>query len=100
MGGTPYPSKNCDIVFREPFARVSFEPEKKYYIRAIVNGTPEQLIRINAKQQISVMDELVRKDKKLLNACVKCIDGNFFVTCHSGQGDFFEAVDINTIGRT
>ena len=99
MAGTPYPPKNADIVFRQEFPRLEYSPERKYYIRAIVNGSPEKEIRIDAVQQLAVMDKLLAKDRKLLNACIKVIDGQFFIVTHSPQADFFEAIDLNTLPR-
>jgi len=99
MSGIPYPEKNCTIVFRQEFPRLEYSPERKYYIKAIVNGGPEREIRIDAVQQLAVMDKLIREDKKLLNACVKVIDGQFYVVTRSPQKDFFEAIDLNTLPR-
>jgi len=92
MPSIPYPSKNSIIVFREPFYRKKISDNTKYYIRACVNGEPEQEIIISTKQQRAVVDQLIREDRKLTNAVVGCENKNFVILKHSPQGDFFELV--------
>ena len=90
---TPYP--NCTITFQEPFPRIEFSPQKKYYVRACIDQMPEQEIRIDKKQQLNTIDFLIRADKKLLNAIVQCdSEGNFAILKHSPQDDFFDLVEV------
>ena len=92
MTGVPYPPKNCRIVFREPFPRTEYSPQKKYYIKAHINGMPEQEIRIDSIGQLRFIDELIAQDRKLLNAVVICKEGKFSLLHHSPQLDFFGVV--------
>ena len=93
--GVPYPLKNSTIVLREPFPKREWTGSQlKYYIRATVNDTPEQEIRIVKKQQIEIMDYLILVDKKLTNAIIRCDSyGRFVVERHSPASDFFYLVD-------
>ena len=60
MAGIPYPPKdNCEITFREEFPKVEYSPDKKLYIRAMVN-TREGELRIASHQQIKVVEHRVR----------------------------------------
>ena len=91
MSGVSYPPKNCLIIFREPFPRVEFSPDRKLYIRAMVNAREGEL-RIASQQQIQVMEQLVKEDGKLLNAVVKVENGKFVILKRSPQSDFFSLV--------
>ena len=91
MAGVSYIPANCELVFREPFFRTEFSPNKKLYIRALVNAS-EREIRIDSKQQVRIMEDLIRHDGKLLNAVVKVENGKFIVLKRSPQSDFFSLV--------
>ena len=93
---TPYPPKNSVITFLEPYPRVEkYNRTKWYYIKACVNGLPEQEIRMDKKQQLSVVDYLLQVDGKLTGAVVDCdSQGRFVVLQHSPQSDFFELAEV------
>ena len=110
----PYPPKNCELVFREPFPRKEISGGEslywnktkrdyvnykttKYHIRACIIyqpgiELPEHEIRIASQQQIQVMEQLVKEDGKLLNAVVKVENGKFVILKRSPQSDFFSLV--------
>ena len=89
----PYPSLNCVIVFREPFPRVDmYEGKKWYYVRAIIDDQPECQIRFNKLSQLRFIDNEIIIHKKILNAVIKCINGEFTIVSHSPQVDFFDMV--------
>ena len=100
MSGAIYPPRNCTIVLREPFPRVEYSPYKKYYIRACIDGMPEVEMRMGAEQQLSIVDKLIREDGKLLNAKVVCTDGQFTISEHSPQVDFFSLVNRTAMRST
>ncbi len=98
MSGTPYPKKGSVITFREPFPQVEvtnrngnpMSPKRVYYIKAIVDDHPERKIRMDAVQQMRIVDYLIRVDKKLTNAVVEVNGwGDFVIKSHSPQEDFF-----------
>ena len=92
MAGIPYPPKdNCEITFREEFPKVEYSPDKKLYIRAVVNAREGEL-RMSSQQQIRTVENLIKEDGKLLNAKVKVENGEFIVLEHSPQADFFSLV--------
>lgn len=90
----PYPptDRNCAITFREPFPTVRYEPRKRLYIRAILDDSMEQEIRITSRQQIELLEQLIREDGKILNAKVLSRKGIFELLERSPQTDFFEMV--------
>ena len=90
MSGIPYPPKNCEIIFREPFFRREWSVNQvKYYIKASINGLPEQEIRIARRQQMDILDYLIKVDLKLTGAIVRCDAlGRFTVIRHSPASDF------------
>ena len=90
----PYPpsDRDCIIVFREPFSRIKMEPNKKLYIRAIIDNEPEQEIRMVSKQQVDFIEKLIKEDGKILNAKVNSIKGMFELIERSPQEDFFDLV--------
>lgn len=100
---TIYPPKNSIIVFREPFPRKEWSIDRvKYYIRTCITlqsgiELPEREIRIAAKQQMAVVDCLLKTDLKLTNAIVKNDKyKRFTIIQHSPQKDFFGLADKKT----
>lgn len=95
MPGVPYPSRDetTEIVFRESFPKVVYEPYRTYYIKVSMGNGYEGQIRMKAKQQLAVIDELITRDKKILNASVISADGVFRILSHSPQSDFFSLVE-------
>lgn len=100
MTSVPYPKEGQTITFLEPFPRKEHDWVQSvvYYIRVNVSSesgkmTKDTLIRIKKKQQIKILDWLLKEDKKLTMAVVKCMPGRtFMVMQHSPQSDFFDKV--------
>jgi len=84
-----YPKKEDVITFLEPFPRYM---DDKYIIDVALNDK-RHVIRTKCKQHKEIIDELIKTDKKLTGATVKCTDhGEFVVISHSPQEDFFNMV--------
>ncbi len=98
LQGIPYPPVNTDtiIIFREPFPEIRYEPRKRFYIRAIMGNGPEQEIRIAARQQLRTIEQLLKEDRKILNAKVLCRKGKFEVLERSPQTDFLSILKGET----
>ena len=92
MSGIMYPPRNSEISFLEPYPRKELSGQTiKYYIKVEINGAHIQEIRIIRNQNKEIMDSLIRTDKKLTGAIVKCDSHcRFLVLRHSPQTDFFE----------
>ena len=91
---TSYPPQNCDLEFLEPFPRVEkWSNGTKYLVRACINGSIEKDIRIDRKQQMDVIDQLMASDRKLLGAVVRVNESVFSTIRHSPQTDFLEIVE-------
>lgn len=98
MTSVPYPKEGQTITFLEPFPRKDFDWGYKvcYYIRVNIlyesgRVKNDTLIRIKKKQQISILDWLLKQDKKLTQAVVKCMPGKTFMPIsRSYQTDFFD----------
>lgn len=103
MTTVPYPKEGQKITFLEPFPRKEHDWVQSvvYYIRANISYESgktihDTLIRIKKKQQIKILDWLLKEDKKLTFATVKCMPGKtFMVLEHSPQEDFFDKVSYS-----
>ena len=93
--GTPYPKKNTIITFLEPYPRRgTYGSRTTYYIKASVNGLPEQETRISSRQQRETIDYLLKVDQTVLNAVVRVNENMFFsILEHSPQGNFFDLLE-------
>ena len=90
--GVPYLPDYGTIIFREPNPRIRYEPMCTIYIKAVVNGMPEQEYRTRARNKIEAIDKEKLLYKKLLNARAIIKKGKLEFVQHSPQLDFLELV--------
>ncbi len=103
MSAVPYPKEGQKITFLEPFPRKEHDWVQSvvYYIRANISYESGKtinniLIRIKKKQQIKILEWLLKEDNKLTCATVKCMpDKTFMIIQRSTQKDFFDKVSYS-----
>jgi len=87
-----YPIIGTRITFRETHPK---EIGRHYLIRVSVDGSEPYLMAFRDTRQKNVIKKLIREDKKILGATVRCmVDGRFVVIEHSPQTDFMEEINV------